>query len=258
MPPCRPAKARVPQIARRQIFTPALVGAPIGPARGARSADRSISSQGRSAPGRRPRRHFDVKGINLGNWLVPEGYMFKFTRAPSPSEIAGVFDASDGADAAAVLDTVPRRLCRQTTSLHQGGGLQYRARAARTGGCSSTPDAAATTASRSGLGSARPSGAMVPRRPGCASIVDLHAAPGGQTGGQSRRRPGFPLTFYVPRYRRLTRRAMATLAARYRDESGDPRLRSVERTDLALQRRRLPQPAAGADLPRDRRRHPRR
>jgi hypothetical protein len=26
---------------------------------------------------------FAIKGINLGNWLVPEGYMFKFKRALS-------------------------------------------------------------------------------------------------------------------------------------------------------------------------------
>ena len=33
---------------------------------------------------------FTVKGINLGNWLVPEGYMFKFMRARAPAEISGV------------------------------------------------------------------------------------------------------------------------------------------------------------------------
>jgi len=33
---------------------------------------------------------FVIKGINLGNWLVPEGYMFKFTRARAPSEIDAV------------------------------------------------------------------------------------------------------------------------------------------------------------------------
>ena len=44
---------------------------------------------------------FDVKGINLGNWLVPEGYMFRFTRARSPSEIAGVIEALVGPEQAA-------------------------------------------------------------------------------------------------------------------------------------------------------------
>ena len=38
----------------------------------------------------------------------------------------------------------------------------------------------------------------------CGSIIDLHAAPGGQTGVNHDDGPGFPLTFYVPRYRALT------------------------------------------------------
>src|SRR5271155_1319187 len=41
-------------------------------------------------------KRFAVKGINLGNWLVPEGYMFKFMRKRAPSEIAGVIEALIG------------------------------------------------------------------------------------------------------------------------------------------------------------------
>ena len=44
---------------------------------------------------------FAIKGINLGNWLVPEGYMFKFKQALSPSEISDFFDALIGREAAA-------------------------------------------------------------------------------------------------------------------------------------------------------------
>src|SRR5271155_1297853 len=44
---------------------------------------------------------FAVKGINLGNWLVPEGYMFKFKQARSPDEITGVIAALVGPQAAA-------------------------------------------------------------------------------------------------------------------------------------------------------------
>ncbi len=35
---------------------------------------------------------FVMKGINLGNWLVPEGYMFKFKNAASPRLINEVFN----------------------------------------------------------------------------------------------------------------------------------------------------------------------
>src|SRR6201991_764324 len=33
-----------------------------------------------------------IKGISLGNWLMPEGYMFKFEVAKSPRQIFGAFD----------------------------------------------------------------------------------------------------------------------------------------------------------------------
>ena len=33
-----------------------------------------------------------IKGISLGNWLMPEGYMFKFEVAKSPRQIYGAFE----------------------------------------------------------------------------------------------------------------------------------------------------------------------
>src|SRR5260221_10525599 len=33
-----------------------------------------------------------VKGISLGNWLMPEGYMFKFEVAKAPRQIYGAFE----------------------------------------------------------------------------------------------------------------------------------------------------------------------
>jgi len=41
-----------------------------------------------------------LKGINLGNWLEPEGYMFKFKNASSPRKIYEVFNELIGSDAA--------------------------------------------------------------------------------------------------------------------------------------------------------------
>ncbi len=41
-----------------------------------------------------------LKGINLGNWLEPEGYMFKFKKADSPRKIYEVFNELIGPDAA--------------------------------------------------------------------------------------------------------------------------------------------------------------
>ncbi len=39
---------------------------------------------------------FHIRGIGLGNWLVPEGYMFKFKKARSPTEIARLFTLAVG------------------------------------------------------------------------------------------------------------------------------------------------------------------
>src|SRR6266480_4822452 len=39
-----------------------------------------------------------LKGINLGNWLVPEGYMFKFKTANSPRLIHTVINELVGED----------------------------------------------------------------------------------------------------------------------------------------------------------------
>ncbi len=41
-----------------------------------------------------------LKGINLGNWLLPEGYMFKFSNASSPRLIEKVFNELIGVDEA--------------------------------------------------------------------------------------------------------------------------------------------------------------
>ena len=41
---------------------------------------------------------FLIKGTNLGNWLVPEGYMFKFQKANSPRLIQEVINELVGPD----------------------------------------------------------------------------------------------------------------------------------------------------------------
>src|ERR1700751_77763 len=46
-----------------------------------------------------------IKGISLGNWLMPEGYMFKFEVAKSPRQIFGAFDRLLGPERAALFWT---------------------------------------------------------------------------------------------------------------------------------------------------------
>jgi GNAT superfamily N-acetyltransferase len=159
---------------------------------------------------------FALRGISLGNWLVPEGYMFKFHRALSPRQIDAVFrhlvgdamtdqfwkDFRDDYVTEADIDflaasgfttlRVPLHwalFLRDTEPLHLAG----------------------------------PGDALLDRligwcrRAGLHVILDLHAAPGGQTGVNHDDGVGFPLTFYVPRYRRETLALWTHLATRYAD-----------------------------------------
>ena len=48
-------------------------------------------------------RTLQLKGISLGNWLMPEGYMFKFEVAKAPRQIYGAFDRLLGAERAAAF-----------------------------------------------------------------------------------------------------------------------------------------------------------
>src|SRR5262249_5731127 len=163
---------------------------------------------------------FAVKGINLGNWLVPEGYMFRFARKRAPAEIAEVIEALVG----------PREAARFWAAFREDYITQADIRFIKTAGFNTVrvplhwglfvvPGAAAGGADRF----EGPGWALLDRlvgwcrEAGLRVIVDLHAAPGGQTGVNHDDGVGFPLTFYVPRYRALTVALWKAIAEHYRD-----------------------------------------
>ena len=169
---------------------------------------------------------FAVKGINLGNWLVPEGYMFKFTRARSPSEIAGVIEALIGPAAAARFWSQFRDVYVAEDDIRFLKAAGFNTVRVPLNWRLFVAPAADPAAGNDG-GADRfdgPGWALLDRlvqwcrAVGLRVIVDLHAAPGGQTGVNHDDGSGFPLTFYVPRDRRLTIALWQQLAARYRDE----------------------------------------
>jgi len=160
---------------------------------------------------------FQIRGINLGNWLVPEGYMFKFRRMHAPKEINALIERLIGpADTKEFWDVFRETYVTEEdirflkaagfntvrVPLHyalfidpndpsQYDGPGYRLLDRVIGWC---------------------------RTAGLKVIVDLHAAPGGQTGVNHDDGTGFPLVFYVPSYRRQTIDLWRHLAERYRDE----------------------------------------
>jgi len=162
---------------------------------------------------------FAVKGINLGNWLVPEGYMFKFMQARAPKEIAGVIEALIG----------PEDASRFWTEFRDGYIAREDIRFIKAAGFNTVrvPLHWRLFVEPGERGADRFEGQgwylldrLVEwcREFDLRVIIDLHAAPGGQTGVNHDDGTGFPLTFYVPRYRRLTVALWRELAEHYRDE----------------------------------------
>ncbi|HXL63936.1 MAG TPA: cellulase family glycosylhydrolase [Xanthobacteraceae bacterium] len=162
---------------------------------------------------------FAIKGTNLGNWLVPEGYMFKFTRARAPSEIDAVIRGLIGPQdttrfwkefrdvyvAKADIDFIKAAGFNTVrVPLHWGLFVKPGPR-----GEDQIEGPGWALLDRL-VGWSREAGLRV--------ILDLHAAPGGQTGVNHDDGPGFPLVFYVPRYRELTIELWRRLALHYRDE----------------------------------------
>ena len=157
-----------------------------------------------------------IKGISLGNWLMPEGYMFKFEVAKSPRQIFGAFDRLLGSERARAFwrqfhDTY---ITRDDINFIKSVGfntvripLHYRL----------FIDEQGEIAGDGWLLLDRVLGWV--RDAGLLAIVDLHAAPGGQTGINHDDGPGYPLMFYVPRDRQLTVKLWRAIARRY---AGNP------------------------------------
>ncbi|MFO1080302.1 MAG: glycoside hydrolase family 5 protein [Reyranellaceae bacterium] len=158
----------------------------------------------------------DVKGINLGNWLMPEGYMFKFKVARAPHEIATAFERLLGREGAADFWRRFRQsyVTRDDIRFIKSVGfntvrvpLHFRLFMTEQGALAGDGWELLDRL----VGWAREAGLYV--------ILDLHAAPGGQTGFNHDDSPGYPLLFYVPQYRERTVRLWQAIASRYH---GDP------------------------------------
>jgi len=157
-----------------------------------------------------------IKGISLGNWLMPEGYMFKFEVAKAPSQIYGAFDRLLGRERAAAFWTTYRDTYIRQDDIQfiKSVGfnvvripLHWHLFMSVAGEITGEGWALLDKA----LGWVRTAGLY--------AILDLHAAPGGQTGINHDDGPGFPLMFYVPHDRELTVKLWQAIARRY---AGDP------------------------------------
>ena len=154
-----------------------------------------------------------IRGINLGNWLMPEGYMFKFERAKAPRQIYGAFERLLGRERAAQFWQTyrDRYITQGDLAFIKAAGFNlvriplhwdlFMDRDGRfIGEGWERLDRVLAWAEEVGLH----------------AIVDLHAAPGGQTGINHDDGPGYPLMFYVRQHRERTIALWREIAARFR------------------------------------------
>lgn len=166
---------------------------------------------------------FHVRGIGLGNWLVPEGYMFKFKAARSPTEIARLVETALGPAEAEAFWTRFRDdyVSEADVAFLARAGfntlrvpLHYRL---------FMPDATDARAEQAHRFEG-PGWALLERfmgwcrKHGVKVILDMHAAPGGQTGINHDDGTGYPLMFYVRREWRRSIALWVEIARRYRDD----------------------------------------
>jgi aryl-phospho-beta-D-glucosidase BglC (GH1 family) len=158
-----------------------------------------------------------LKGINLGNWLLPEGYMFKFKTTNSPRRIETVINELVGEDASRRFWQAYREsyITVEDIKFIKASGFNsvrvpfnYRL---------FVSDDKPLRLEGEGYRLLDKVVAWC-RRENLYVILDMHAAPGGQTGDNIDDSWGYPFLFESPQSQDLLVNIWRKLAARYRNE----------------------------------------
>ena len=158
-----------------------------------------------------------LKGINLGNWLLPEGYMFKFKTTNSPRRIETAINELVGEDEG-------RRFWK---TYHQNYITHQDIRFIKQSGFNSVrvpfsyrlfvSDAVPRKLEGEGYRLLDNVVAWC-RAESLYVILDMHGAPGGQTGDNIDDSWGYPFLFESSESQDLTINIWRKIAARYRNE----------------------------------------
>jgi len=158
-----------------------------------------------------------LKGTNLGNWLLPEGYMFKFKSANSPRRIETAFNELVGEEKA-------RQFWRAFRDRYiTEADIQF----IKSAGFNSirVPFNYRLFVSENDPPALQGPGYALIRRvvEWCRTadlyvIFDMHGAPGGQTGDNIDDSFGYPFLFDSPESQQLTIGIWRKLAAEYADD----------------------------------------
>ena len=158
-----------------------------------------------------------LKGIGIGNWLLPEGYMWGFRRANSPRLINNVICQLIGEEAArAFWQTYYERFFTQddVRFIKQAGFNHIRI--SFNWPLFVTAD---TPRRLEGVGYDCLDRLVAwCKEEGLYVVLDMHGAPGGQTGDNIDDSWGYPFLFEDPESQSLTVDLWASLAERYADE----------------------------------------
>ncbi len=201
---------------RKQILLLALVLLSLSTAGVTNGQQRYVSTRGKTliSPNGKP---LLLKGINLGNWLVPEGYMFKFKTANSPRLIYELINELIGEDEARTFWRTYRenyisaediRFIKQSGFNSVRVPFNYRLFVSENQPVKLEGEGYELLDRV--VGWCRKEGLFV--------ILDMHAAPGGQTGDNIDDSWGYPFLFESSDSQQLTARIWRKIAARYRDE----------------------------------------
>jgi hypothetical protein len=158
-----------------------------------------------------------LRGINLGNWLLPEGYMFYFAQATSPRQIDQIFKELIGTEATnafwrrwrdTFITRADIRYIRSTGMNVVRVPFDYRVL---------TPEDRPNVWLKSGF-------ELLDRvvrwssEEGLFVILDMHAAPCGQTGANIDNSYSYPYLFVDPACRARAAEVWRRIAARYAGE----------------------------------------
>ncbi len=160
---------------------------------------------------------FLLKGINLGNWLVPEGYMFHFNKTSSPRMIYDLFDILIGEENANKFWDSFRKNYITKEDIHfikDQGFNSIRIPFNYKLFISEYPER-----KLEGVGYALLDSAIKwCKVENLYVILDMHCAPGGQTGDNIDDSYGYPFLFESPESQQNTIDIWRRLAEIYKDE----------------------------------------
>ena len=158
-----------------------------------------------------------LKGTNLGNWLVPEGYMFKFNDASAPSAVDKVFNELLGPEETikfwdkyldAYITEEDIQYIKKTGANHVRLPFHYKMFTAENYLNGENKgfeylDRIVNWSAKAGLW----------------VQFDMHCAPGGQTGDNIDDSFGYPFLYESDSMQKLTVEIWRKIAARYKDNS---------------------------------------